>query len=320
MPRPVIIDTDPGVDDILAIFLAIASPELDLIGLTSVYGNVTGPRAADNARRLLDIAGQSHLPVAEGAGAPMVGAPIGPVGFIHGENGLGDVALAAPSRPHHDLDAAQFMIAEALARPGEITIIAIGPLTNLANAVALHPSLPSLIREVVIMGGNAYCGGNASAAAEANILNDPEAADVVFAQDWPLTMVGLDITDTTTLSPANLERIASGGGPTHRFMGAATPFYQRFYEQAIPGYQGLRPHDAVAVAYLIDPELFETVDRPVAVGLTGIGRGKTWPAEPHHIQPGTPWVGRRAMTLCVGGDSAGIDELITKRLAAPITP
>lgn len=316
-PEPshkIIIDTDPGVDDAIAVLMALASPELDVVGLSAVYGNVTAPVAAANARRLLDAAGRTGVPVAAGAAHPLLGTAIGPVDFIHGPEGLGDTVLAPPSQPAVTQHAADFLYSMARAAPGEITIVAVGPLTNLALAVRLHPDLPSLLRSVVVMGGNAYVGGNATAAGEANIVNDPVAADVVFSQDWDLTMVGLDVTNQVNLTPEQLRLISSVDQPPNELLRTAMPFYQRFYEENIPGYTGLCPHDAVAIAWLLQPELFETVERPVAVGLNGIGRGKTWPADPFHIRPGTPWEGRRPTQICTAVDSAGVSSLIVERL------
>ncbi len=317
IPERLIIDTDPGVDDALAIFLALASPELDLVALTSSYGNVTAPLAADNARRLLDAAGRHDVVVTRGAAGPLAGDPIGPVGFIHGPEGLGDAVLNPPSVPHDARSSAQFLVDAVAAEPGDVTIVAVGPMTNLALAIEIDPDLASKVHRVVLMGGNAYCRGNASAAAEANVLNDPEAADIVFAQDWDLTMVGLDVTDQTNLSRRQLASIAGVDHPTNQLLGAAMPFYQRFYEEALPGYEGLCPHDAVAIVWLFRPELFTTVDRPVAVGIEGIGRGKTWPAEAFQIRPGSPWEHRRSVRLCTGGDVEAISDVITERLLSP---
>ncbi len=139
----------------------------------------------------------------------------------------------------------------------------------------------------------------------------------MFAQDWDLTMVGLDVTDQTNLSRRQLASIAGVDHPTNQLLGAAMPFYQRFYEEALPGYEGLCPHDAVAIVWLFRPELFTTVDRPVAVGIEGIGRGKTWPAEAFQIRPGSPWEHRRSVRLCTGGDVEAISDVITERLLSP---
>lgn len=315
MARKIIIDTDPGVDDAVAVFMAFACAEIDVVGLTSVYGNLPIDITTDNARRFVEIAGRPDVPVAQGAGRPLVADDIGPVPFIHGDNGLGNAPLADPTVELSALHAAEFIYQTALASPGEITLVPVGPLTNVALAVRLHPDLPELVEEVVIMGGNPFAAGNASPGGEANMLHDPEAADIVFGEDWPLTMVGLDITDEVVLDRAQLGAISAVDTPANKLLAAAMPFYQAFYEENLEGFAGLCPHDASAIAYLLRPELFETVRKPLRVEMHGFGRGKTWAADPYHLtQPGSPWLGRPDITICTGGDARAISELIVAKL------
>lgn len=315
MARKIIIDTDPGVDDAVAVFMAFACAEIDVVGLTSVYGNLPIDITTDNARRFVEIAGRPDVPVAQGAGRPLVADDIGPVPFIHGDNGLGNAPLADPTVELSALHAAEFIYQTALASPGEITLVPVGPLTNVALAVRLHPDLPELVEEVVIMGGNPFAAGNASPGGEANMLHDPEAADIVFGEDWPLTMVGLDITDEVVLDRAQLGAISAVDTPANKLLAAAMPFYQAFYEENLEGFAGLCPHDASAIAYLLQPELFETVRKPLRVEMHGFGRGKTWAADPYHLtQPGSPWLGRPDITICTGGDARAISELIVAKL------
>ena len=315
MARKIIIDTDPGVDDAVAVFMAFACAEIDVVGLTSVYGNLPIDITTDNARRFVEIAGRPDVPVAQGAGRPLVADDIGPVPFIHGDNGLGNAPLADPTVELSALHAAEFIYQTALASPGEITLVPVGPLTNVALAVRLHPDLPELVEEVVIMGGNPFAAGNASPGGEANMLHDPEAADIVFGEDWPLTMVGLDITDEVVLDRAQLGAISAVDTPANKLLAAAMPFYQAFYEENLEGFAGLCPHDASAIAYLLRPELFETVRKPLRVEMHGFGRGKTWAADPYHLtQPGSPWLDRPDITICTGGDARAISELIVAKL------
>ena len=173
--RKIIIDTDPGIDDAMAIFLALASPELDVVGLTTVMGNVEVDLATTNALRLLEIAGRSDIPVAEGAGKPIATDFLGTVEFVHGDDGQGNAFLPSPASRPLGISAAEFIVQQARAYPGEITLVPIGPLTNIALALRLEPNLPKLVAGAVLMGGNAFCPGNASPTAEANIRNDPEA-------------------------------------------------------------------------------------------------------------------------------------------------
>ena len=315
MTRKIIIDTDPGVDDAIAVFMAFASSGFDVVGLTSIYGNLPIDITTDNARRFVELAGRPDVPVARGADRPLVVDDIGPVPFIHGDNGLGNAELSDPTVELSALHAAEFIYQTALAFPGEVTLVPVGPLTNIALAVRLHPDLPGLLDEVVVMGGNAYSPGNASPGGEANMLHDPEAADIVLGEDWPLTMVGLDITNAVSLDHAQLAAISAVDSPPNKLLAAAMPFYQRFYEDNLEGFEGLCPHDAVALAYMLRPDLFETVKKPLRVEMQGMGRGKTWPADPYHLsQPGSPWAGRPEVTICTGGDAVAISELIVAEL------
>ncbi len=295
--------------------MALACPEIDVVGLTSVYGNLPIDITTANALRFVELAGRPDIPVARGADRPLVVDDIGPVPFIHGDNGLGNAPVADPSIELSPLHAAEFIYQMAAANAGEITLVPVGPLTNIALAVRLHPDLPELVHEVVVMGGNAYAPGNASPGGEANMLHDPEAADIVLGEDWPLTMVGLDVTNAVNLDHAQLAAIAAVDSPPNLLLAAAMPFYQAFYEDNLEGFEGLCPHDAVAIAYLLQPELFETVQKPLRVEMHGFGRGKTWAADPYHLtEPNSPWAGRPDVTIATGGDAQAISELIVAEL------
>ncbi|UCG40815.1 MAG: nucleoside hydrolase [Acidimicrobiia bacterium] len=316
MPRPVLIDTDPGVDDVLAIAMLLASPEVEVIGLTTVHGNMSVDVCTRNALYFLEVASRTDIPVARGAGDPIAMPFRGGAAFVHGPDGLGDRMVDGVSTTPVGEDAADFIIRSVRARPGEVVLAPIGPLTNLAVALERDPGIAELTAEVVVMGGNAYCDGNASPAAEANILNDPEAAEIVFGADWPVVMLGLDVTDEVSLTGAHLDRIAAGTTPMHALLREASAFYQRFHEEAIPGYDGLCPHDATALAWLIDPSLFEVIERPIRVGMEGLGRGKTWPAEPYRMPEYEPWRGRPEVTIATQVDASAMADLITTRLVA----
>lgn len=313
----IIIDTDPGVDDAIAVFMAFACPELEIVGLTSVYGNLPIEITTTNALRFVELAGRLDVPVAMGAGRPLVVDDIGPVPFIHGDNGLGNATVTDPTVQPSPLHAAELIYQTALANPGEVTLVPVGPLTNLALAVRLHPDLVDLVAGVVIMGGAVYTSGNASPGGEANVLHDPESAEIVLGETWPVTMVGLDVTNSVSLDREQLEAISAVDSPPNRLLRAAMPFYQRFYEENLEGFEGLCPHDAVAIAYLLEPDLFETVRKPLRVEVSGFGRGKTWPAEPFHsAQPNSPWADRPETTICTSCNSDEVAELITTRLTS----
>lgn len=309
-PR-VLIDTDPGIDDAVAIFLALASPELEVTGLTTVFGNVEVDVATRNALTLLDIAGRADIPVAQGSAKPIVTDYLGAIPHIHGHDGLGDGGpLTPPSRGPVDVSAAEFLCREA---PGA-TILAIGPLTNLALALRLRPGLDTLVEQVVVMGGNALGPGNATPSAEANMMNDPEAADVVFGARWPVTMVGLDVTHQAVMSDAAIDAATSVDSPTARLLGQAIPLYRTFLGE-VSGLAGIYLHDPSAVAYLLDPTLFRTEQWPLRVETQGMSRGKTWP----HVggtDDAAPaaWQGRPPVNVCVGVDAPRLLDLVSTRL------
>jgi inosine-uridine nucleoside N-ribohydrolase len=309
-PRRVIVDTDPGIDDAMAIFFALLHPGIDVVGLTTVFGNVTTELATANALRLLDIAGRPDIPVAPGASDPLCVPYSGPVAFVHGDDGQGNVHLPPSGRDPLDVSAAQFIVEQVMANPGEITLVPVGPLTNLALALRLEPLIASHVREVVLMGGNALGPGNATPAAEANIRNDPEAADLVFGAGWPVTMVGLDVTHRVFMDDAHLAEYGRIDHPTARHVAAIVPFYRAFYGERV-GIDGIYVHDSCAIAYVIAPELFRTERWPIRVDCTeGISRGKTWPAlgdtDDHRL---AAWHDRPLVNVCVDVDGPGVVEL-----------
>ncbi len=316
MPRKVIIDTDPGVDDTMAIYFALKAPELELIGLTTIFGNVTTELATTNALRLMEIAGRTDIPVAKGSDNPIAVPYSGAVPFVHGDDGQGNVNLPPPTTKAVDQSAAQFIVDQIMSQPGEVTLIPVGPLTNIALALRLEPRIAQNVKEVVIMGGNALGPGNASPAAEANIRNDPEAADVVFGGAWQVTMVGLDVTNHVFMSDAHLAEYGKINDPLTQHVARIVPFYRNFYNQRM-GLEGILVHDSSAVAYVIDPSLFTVEKWPLRVDSNeGISRGKTWPAigdtDRHHL---AAWRDRPRVNVCVGvrGDDVVALELSRMR-------
>ncbi len=251
-PRPIIIDTDPGVDDAMAIFFALRHPDLEVIGLTTIFGNVHTDLATLNALRLLDIAGRPDIPVVPGASEPLCTPYFGPVPFVHGDDGQGNVHLPLPTRDPLDRSAAEWIVEQVMARPGEVTLVPIGPLTNIALALRLEPRIASHVKAVVLMGGNALGKGNATPSAEANIHNDPEAADVVFGAGWPVTMVGLDVTERVHMDDAHLAKYGEIDDPMAQHIAAIVPFYRDFYRDRV-GIEGIHVHDSSAIAYVIAP-------------------------------------------------------------------
>jgi inosine-uridine nucleoside N-ribohydrolase len=310
--RKIIIDTDPGIDDAMAIFLALRSPELELIGLTTVFGNVHTALATTNALRLLEIANRTDIRVAHGADQPLERAYAGPVPLIHGEDGQGNTDLPAPSTKPLEISAAEFIVQQIMAAPGQVTLVPIGPLTNIALALQLEPRIAQFVREVVLMGGNAFCAGNATPASEANIHNDPEAADLVFGANWPVTMVGLDVTHHIVMTTAQMNRLETAQNPLARHLAKINPLYLEFVASSAE-IDGNYIHDPSAVVYLTHPQAFTTAQHPVRVETLGISAGKTW-ANPFPKRTLPDWAGRPIVNICVGVDSGMVLDVILERL------
>ena len=273
----IIIDTDPGVDDAMAIFYALSAARIRVEALTTVYGNVDADLATTNALRLLEVAGRPEIPVARGAVRPLTSPYKGAVDFVHGTDGQGEAGLDPPKTARLAERATELIISRLRSNPGRLTLVALGPLTNLALALLEAPDIAGLARQVVIMGGNLTVPGNASVAAEANILNDPEAAEIVLTAGWPVVMVGLDVTQRIVMTPEDLERIYRIPRPEARHLARIVPYYHRFYAEEV-GCNGIYVHDSSTISYLLHPEAFSLEERGVVVDTgAGIGRGRTWP-------------------------------------------
>jgi inosine-uridine nucleoside N-ribohydrolase len=270
--RKVVIDTDPGTDDAMAILLALNSPELDVRALTVVAGNVVVEQGLENALRLVSLAGRCDVLVAKGASHPLVQKLV-TAEFFHGASGLGNVELPAPTC-QADASFAPDLIIELIHQyPRQITLVPLGPLTNIALALRKDPSIVPLVREVVLMGGG-IAGGNATAAAEANIYNDPEAARAVFEAGWSLTMVGLNVTEKTLFTRAELNRLARTRGRENDFAVGVLSFMVDLASKL--GTEGTPMHDPLAVGAVIDRSLITTQDMRVDVETQGeFTRGET---------------------------------------------
>lgn len=270
--RKVIFDTDPGTDDAIALMLALNSPELDVRAITVVPGNVTAQQGLENALRMVSLANRCDIPIAGGAQHPLFQKLI-TAEFWHGKNGLANVELP-PSKCKVDGRFGPDLIIQMVhASPHEITLVPVGPLTNIALAVLKDPSIVPLVKEVVIMGGS-ITGGNVNAAAEANIYNDPEAAQIVFQAGWPLTMVGLDVGDKTLFSRKHLAQLRQTHGPINDFMVQVTGFLVDLAEKFGEG--GTPMYDPLAVGVAIDATLVKAPEMHVDVETRGdFTRGET---------------------------------------------
>ena len=276
----VIYDTDPGVDDAMALYFALAHPAIELVGITTTFGNVSVEQAATNALYLTAIAGRPAVPVTKGVAVPWCKPPEAPPAHIHGADGLGNLATRRPVDGKVDpRSSAQFIVDMARAHPGEITLVAVGPLGNLSLALMLEPKLPRLLREVILMGGTVQEPGNVSPVAEANIWNDPHAADRVFSAGWKLTMVGLDVTHRVVVLVSLFKKIAEkqrhlATDTLHQ----AVEFYSGFYTGLYPDIAatpGCFAHDLLAFIYLVSPQLFTVQSRSVRVATSGLAQGQT---------------------------------------------
>lgn len=292
MVKRIIIDTDPGIDDSMAILFAFCSPEeVEIVGLTTVFGNSNVDQTTENALRLVEFVERPDIPVAKGAEKPLLRPFSDFAKIVHGKNGLGDASFESkPTTKPDRRRAAQFIVDTVMEHPaGEITLVALGPLTNLALAVALEPQIAHLVDQVVLMGGAANARGNASGSAEANIRNDPEAAKMVFDAPWKVVMVGLDVTCQTIMDQSYLDYLMAHQNKCTDFIGQIVPHYVEFNKE-YQNLNGFHVHDSSALAYVIDPTLFKTrlvhvhveMHSPVTFGHTAIdARVKASQGEPN---------------------------------------
>jgi purine nucleosidase len=273
-PRRVVLDTDPGIDDALAILLGLASPEIDLAGLSVVHGNCTLAEALANTLALLELGGAPALPVAAGCPVPLLRPPF-TAPETHGAGGLGDASLppaAATPVAEHAVD---MLIREIMAAPGEVTLVAVGPLTNVALALRREPRLAAAVREVIFMGGAFQVDGNTTPVAEFNVYVDPHALQIVLDAGMPLTIIPWDITREVRLTQAHVDRLLGRGGPIAGFIADATRFYIAFHLSQF-GYAACSINDPAALALVYMPELAELSAVHVAVEIASeLTMGKT---------------------------------------------
>lgn len=256
MTRKIIIDTDPGQDDAVAILLALGSPELEVLGITCVAGNVPLPLTSKNARVICELAGRRDVKVFAGCEKPLQ-RPLVTAEYVHGKTGLDGIELPAPTMPLQDGHAVDFLIETLRAEaPGEVTLCPLGPLTNIATALQRAPDIAPKIAEIVLMGGAYFEVGNTTPAAEFNIHVDPQAAEIVFKSGIPLVVMPLDVTHKVLTTRARVEAFRALGTPVGHAVASWTDFFERF-DMAKYGSQGAPLHDPCVIAYLLRPELFE---------------------------------------------------------------
>ena len=321
-PYKVIYDTDPGVDDAMALYFALAHPAIELLGISTTFGNVTVEQAAINALYLSAIAGK-NVPVTRGVATPWCKPAQAPPAHIHGADGLGKLSTRVVTSNQLDpRSSAQFIVDMALSLPGEITLVAVGPLGNLSQALKLEPRLPQLLRAVIVMGGTITEPGNVSPVAEANVWHDPHAADHVFTAGWNLTMVGLDVTHQVRVPLSLLERIAR----RHQHLATdtllhAVGFYARFYTGLyahVAQEPGCFAHDLLAFIYLVQPELFTLAQGAIRVATEGLAQGQTIMNRRDFIDyPQAGWEQDKPLTqVCMQVDAAKSIQLFSDTLMA----
>ncbi|KAE9624765.1 nucleoside hydrolase [Parasedimentitalea maritima] len=304
MTVKMIIDTDPGIDDAMAIFYAAAAPEVELLGLTTVFGNVSTPTATRNALRLLEAAGLD-LPVAHGAETPLALPPFTPSAHVHGDEGFGDIPAATPKRQQIDEDATEFLCRMAREHKGKLVVCPIGPLTNIAHAIQRDPEFAKNVARIVIMGGSLHEGGNVTPHAEANIYHDPHAADVVFSSGAQVVMVGLDVTHRILCTKSDFSAIAAQSPELGGMLQQMSVFYLKFYE-SVDKFDGCSLHDPAAVIACTHPQLFTTLSTPLRVSCEGETSGATLAAPDNKRPP---------VDVCINVQSSEVKSLFLNRLA-----
>ena len=266
MSVPILIDCDPGHDDMVAIMVAVASPQVELLGITTVAGNQTGAKTALNACKVATLVGRTDIPIARGCDVPMV-RPLRTAPDIHGESGLDGAEIPDPEvalQREHAVDFLERTLREA-AQP--VTLVPTGPLTNIGMLLRKAPDVASRIQRIVLMGGGIY-DSNVTPAAEFNILVDPEAADIVFTSGVPITMVGLDVTNRAMLGSEDFDALERMGGRVSSIVAPLLRFFAGTYE-AVFGFYGAPLHDALAVVAAFEPDIVRTKHWYVAVETAG---------------------------------------------------
>jgi len=272
--KKVWIDTDPGIDDVFAIAMLIAAKEkIEIVGMSTIFGNVDVGQTTRNAKIVMEAASLAHLPLAKGASYPLC-VPLDTSPFVHGDNGLGNMPLPVPTMKEANTYAPQAIVDVILENPNEITLLAIGPLTNVALAYLLEPRIAELAKEVVIMGGAVLCPGNITPAAEANFFHDPHAAQIVINAGWKVSLAGLDVCAFGKIPDELLDKISNSKNPLATIIKGATPFFKDFF-RTLDIEEHLDFPDAMAAAFLLAPEIFITEELPLFVETEGSCMGQT---------------------------------------------
>lgn len=301
----IIIDTDPGIDDAMAIFYAHAAPDIDLLALTTVFGNVFVEQATRNASYLTKMLG-IDIPIVQGASAPLDGRAFKPSKHVHGEEGFGNFTDIPDQVARLDIAAPEYLVRMAREYKGELVICAIASLANIAKAIQLDPEFITNVRKIVVMGGAVDCPGNITKHAEANIFHDPAAAEVVFTSGAPIVLVGLDVTLKTLCSMDDFERMAEKAPVTGGFLKNISETYVKFYKE-VEGEDGCGLHDSTALIACTNPELFTVENIAIDTVLSGDEVGKT-------SRSTVP--GKAQISVCLAIDANVVDQLFLERICS----
>jgi purine nucleosidase len=303
----ILLDCDPGIDDSLAILLALASQEIELEAITVTHGNCSVDQGVRNALQVLELAGYPSIPVAKGAQVPLV-KPLLLAPETHGDTGIGYARLPEPKTQAVEQHAVKLLIDKVMAAPGEISIVAVGPLTNLALAIRLEPEFIRAVKNIVIMGGAVKAGGNTTPLAEFNTYCDPHAARIVFRSGIPQTLIPLDATYQIVLTTHDIGRLQALNTPISNFIFDATRFYMEFHAE-YQDIQGCVINDPLTLACFIDPGLLQLEEHYIDVDISGgVSMGKTF-ADFYKINQQLP-----NMQVALDVDARGFVELFLQRM------
>ncbi|CAM8912167.1 unnamed protein product [Rhodiola kirilowii] len=313
--RKIIIDTDPGIDDAMAIFLALQSPEVEVIALTTIFGNVCTSLATRNSLHLLEVAGRTGIPVAEGSHVAITkGIELHIADFIHGADGLGNQNFPPPRSQKIEQSAADFLVDQANKFPGQVTVVALGPLTNIATAMQLDPEFAQRIGQIILLGGAFGVNGNVNPAAEANIYGDPDAADIVFTSGANIFAVGINVTHQVVLTDTDRAKLSKSNGRFAQYLNQILDVYFAYHRDAY-NTEGVYLHDTTCIAAAINPSLITFTEGVVRVQTTGIMRGlAVFYNKQKRFAEVTEWSDKPSVKVAVTVDAPAVINLLMERL------
>lgn len=313
--KKIIIDTDPGIDDAMAIFVALESPEIEVIGITTIYGNVYTSLATRNALHLLEFAGRGDIPVAEGSHVTLLnGTKLRIADFVHGTDGLGNQHSPPPNGTPIQHSAAQFLVQQANLYPGQLTVVALGPLTNIALAIQLDPHFTQNIAQIVLLGGAFAVNGNVNPASEANIFGDPDAADVVFTSGADVLAVGINVTHQVILTDDDREKLGKSNGKYAQYLDKILDVYFSYHRDAY-NIKGVYLHDPAVLLAAVNPSLMTYTEGVVRVQTSGITRGLTlFDNTKKRFGEVTEWSDKPKVKVAVTVDGPAVVALVMNRL------